>query len=82
MCRGPRDENANIDVNAGPACRCRGRLPHRFRTPARVLMTMHVAPEVEVHPDLSVSRRQPAWIHRTPVSPIVAKTSERNSIRK
>jgi hypothetical protein len=39
-------------------------------------MTMHVVPEVEVHPDLSVSRRQPAWIHRTPVSPIVVRTNE------
>lgn len=48
--------------------RYRGHLLRRFRTLARVLTTMRVVPEVAVHPDPSASKRQPVWIHRTPVS--------------
>lgn len=51
----------------------RGRLPRRFRIPARVLTMTPVVPEVVEHLDPSASKRQPAWTHRTQVSPIIAK---------
>ena len=68
-----REGEKNIKINVRSFLYFRGRLPRRFRIPARVPTMTLAAPEVVVHLDLSASKRQPAWIHRTQVSLIIVK---------